>query len=555
MRRTGPVLGWGRKACDGATSGASWRGWVVAAVAGTLVLAGCTSPSGVRASGGASSSVSGGASGPTSSSPGATSPLASASTDPAKDPALARFYHQKLSWVPCQVPSGAAGFQCATLSVPVDYAKPTGATLGVRLDRLQASEASSRIGSLVLNPGGPGGSGVEYASYANAVVSPAVRARYDIVGFDPRGVGRSDPVRCLTDSETDTFLAADASPQTTAQVKAVVALSKLLGQRCQRRASTLLAHVGTLDVARDLDVLRAALGQTRLDYLGKSYGTFLGATYAGMFPWRVGRLVLDGALDPQLSSQQINLGQAGGFEIALNAFLSNCIQQSGCPLAGTLSQARTRLKSFLDGMANTNLPGSGGRELTQSLAVLGIVFAMYDQSFWPQLRVALGSALAGRGAGLLALADAYANRDPNGHYASNENDVIYAVNCLDRPTPEGPAQIQAQLPAFEKVSPIFGDYIAWSSLPCHYWPVPPEMTPHAVHAAGAAPILVVGTTRDPATPYAWAVSLAKELDSGVLLTYVGDGHTAYRRGSACIDNAVDAYLLTGKPPTNGTRCS
>lgn len=543
MRRVGP---------------ASWRGWTVGLLAGAVLLSGCTSPSGTPSatSSGSTNASSAPATSPAAAtSTGARSPVASPSTDPAKNPALARFYNQKLTWTPCQVPSGASGFQCATLTVPVDYAKPTGPTLGVKLDRLPASNPSARIGSLVLNPGGPGGSGIEYASYASSVVSPAVRARYDVVGFDPRGVGSSDPVRCLTDSQTDTFLAANASPQTPAQVTALVNLSKLLGQRCEQRSPTLLPHIGTMDVARDLDVLRAALGQSRLDYLGKSYGTFLGAIYAQLFPWRVGRFVLDGALDPQLTSEEINLGQAGGFEIALNAFLSNCLQQSSCPFAGTLTQARGQLKAFLDKMASTNLPGSGGRALTQSLAVLGIVFAMYAQSFWPQLQVALRSALAGQGAGLLALADAYANRDPNGHYTSNENDVIYAVNCLDRPTPEGPTQVEASLPAFQKASPIFGEYIAWSSLPCHYWPVPPEMTPHPVHAPGTGPILVVGTTRDPATPYDWAVALSKELDSGVLLTYVGDGHTAYRRGSSCIDNAVDGYLLTGKPPANGTRCS
>lgn len=482
----------------------------------------------------------------------ATTPAPAPASDPADDPALARFYDQTLRWTPCQAASGASGFECTTLTVPVDYAAPDGPTLEVAVNRLRA--AGSRIGSLVLNPGGPGGSGIEYAGYATAVVSSAVRDRYDVVGFDPRGVGASDPVRCLDDRETDAMLAADASPDDAGEVQALVTLSEQLGQRCEARNSQVLAHLGTEDVARDLDVLRAALGDDALHYLGKSYGTFIGATYAELFPWRVGRLVLDGALDPRSSSTEINLGQAKGFEVAFGAFLADCLGKRTCPLTGDEAGARAQLADFLAAVDRRPLPAAGGRELTQALAVLGMVFAMYDESFWPQLRSALRAGLSGDGAPLLGLADAYADRGSDGRYRSNQNDVIYAVNCLDRPEPEGPEQVAAAEPAFEKASPLFGAYIAWSSLPCHYWPVEAESTPHAVTAAGAAPILVVGTTRDPATPYAWAQGLAEQLDSGVLLTYEGDGHTAYRRGSDCIDAAVDTYLLEGKAPADGTRC-
>ncbi|HSF26420.1 MAG TPA: alpha/beta hydrolase [Actinomycetes bacterium] len=489
--------------------------------------------------------------GPTGAETRPAPPASAPADDPATDPALASYYQQTLRWASCESASGTAGFECATLTVPVDYADPDGPTLGLAVNRLPAS--GPRLGSLVLNPGGPGGSGVEYAGYATAVVSSPVRERYDVVGFDPRGVATSDPVRCLDDRETDVFLAADASPDDAAEVARLVELSQQLGQRCQARNPEVLAHLGTEDVARDLDVLRAALGDDDLHYLGKSYGTFIGATYAEMFPWRVGRLVLDGALDPRSTSAEINLGQAKGFEVAFSAFLADCLGKRTCPLTGDEADARAQLADFLAAVDRRPLP-AGDRQLTQALAVLGVVFAMYDEVFWPQLRSALKAGLSGDGRPLLGLADAYADRGTDGRYGSNQNDVIYAVNCLDRPEPDGPEQLAAAQPGFEKASPLFGAYIAWSSLPCHYWPVKAESAPGALRAAGAAPILVVGTTRDPATPYVWAQGLAEQLDSGVLLTYEGDGHTAYRRGSDCVDSAVDAYLLKGETPAEGTRC-
>ena len=488
---------------------------------------------------------------------GTTAPVSASAahpTDPATDPALAPYYRQRLVWRGCESASGAPGFQCARLSVPVDYARPGGATTYLQLTRLPASGPGERLGSLVVNPGGPGASGVEYAGYASAVLSETVRAHFDVVGFDPRGVASSDPVRCLTDRQTDVFLAADASPDTPAEREQLVQLSQQLARRCEQRDPELIAHMGTVDVARDLDVLRAALGDARLHYLGKSYGTFLGAIYADLFPRRVGRVVLDGALDPRSTTEQVNLGQASGFELALGAFLDDCLRTTTCPLSGDAQSARRQLEAFLARVDAEPLPTGGPRRLTQALAVLGIVFALYDESYWPQLRSALASGLTGDGSALLMLADAYAERLPSGRYRTNANDAIYAVNCLDRPTPQGPAEIMAALPEFDKASSLFGAYIAWSSLPCHYWPVPPQWRPHAVHAPGAPPILVVGTVRDPATPYRWARALADELDSGVLLTYVGDGHTAYRRGSQCIDDAVDRFLVDGRPPADGATC-
>jgi pimeloyl-ACP methyl ester carboxylesterase len=316
----------------------------------------------------------------------------------------------------------------------------------------------------------------------------------------------------------------------------------------------MLPYVGTVDAARDLDILRAALGDQKLTYLGKSYGTFLGATYAQEFPQRVGRLVLDGAIDPQLTAEQQNLTQAAAFDKELHLFLADCAKQTGCPLGTDPDAAFTELKNWVAGLDANPITGDGTRKVDEAYALTGISVAMYDQGWWPDLRSALTSALKGDGSTLLRMADAYNDRQ-NGHYVDNEVAANYAVNCVDHPDEATyVAQIQASLPTFEKDAPFFGPMVDWSSLPCAYWKAGATDSPHAIAARGSGPIVVVGTTNDPATPYSWAQSLAKELAGGRLLTMNGDGHTAYRRGSTCIDGAVDAYYLTGALPTSGTVC-
>lgn len=481
-------------------------------------------------------------------------PTPSAPTVPggAGQAALATFYDQQLDWRSC-----GGGLQCATLRVPVDYQRPSRGALDIALDRLPAARPGARIGSLVVDPGGPGASGVDRVRGATSFVPPAVLERYDIVGLDPRGVGRSDPVRCLSDTETDRFIAMDATPDNSAEAAALDAEARLFAARCQQRAGALLGHVSTRDVARDVDVLRAALGDEKLHYLGESYGTFIGATYAELFPQRVGRLVLDGALDPELGPVARDKAQAVGFDVALRSFTADCVRRSDCPLGTTDVQAGVRrVANFLDGVDARPLPGTGDRQLTQSLALLGVAYPLYfPEQGWPALRVALDRAFQGDGSMLLQLADGYTRRDPTGHYTSNQNDVIYAVNCLDSRQEVSVARSKALATSFRRSAPVFGPYLAWSELPCAHWPVPAVSRPHRISAPGAAPIVVIGTTRDPATPYAWARSLADQLQSGVLLTYEGDGHTAYGRGVSCIDEAVDTYLLEGRPPVEGTRCA
>jgi pimeloyl-ACP methyl ester carboxylesterase len=495
--------------------------------------------------------------GGTSHSAAASTPSGRASANAVSASPLKSYYGQKLGWGTCK--DLGSDFQCASMKVPLDYAHPNPATdIKLAVARKKATGPGARIGSLLVNPGGPGASAIDYAQYvASSIGFPApVRARYDIVAVDPRGVGRSEPIECLTNRQMDTYTATDVTPDDQTEINKLVTEDKTFAQGCERRSGKLLGHVTTVDSARDMDILRALLGDTKLNYIGKSYGTSLGATYAGLFPKRVGRLVLDGAMDPSVSSLESSRAQAGGFEVAFAAFAKDCVARTDCPLGTkSVADAGSRLDRLLTRLDATPLRTGTSRRLTEALGTTGVIAAMYDQGTWPLLRSALAQAQQGDGSGLLRLSDSYYERDTQGHYAN----LMYAnaaVNCSDlSPAFSDPASVQRSLPSFEKASPHFGRNIAWSSLVCGYWPVGASAKPHRIQAQGAAPILVVGTTRDPATPYAWARSLASQLSSGVLLTYNGDGHTAYSRGSDCIDTAVNRYLLQNAAPANGTRCN
>ncbi|MFE6460586.1 alpha/beta hydrolase [Streptomyces cinereoruber] len=467
--------------------------------------------------------------------------------------ALKEFYAQRLKWRDC----GVEGFQCATLRAPLDYAKPDGEEIELAVSRVRATGPGKRIGSLLVNPGGPGGSAVGYLqAYAGIGYPAPVRARYDMVAVDPRGVARSEPVECLTGPQMDAYTQVDQTPDDAAETDALSAAFKDFAAGCAKRSGKVLPHVSTVETARDMDVLRAVLGDERLSYVGASYGTFLGATYAELFPDRVGRLVLDGAMDPSLPALDLNRDQTAGFETAFRAFAADCVGRPDCPLGtGSVPEAGEALKKFFREVDAEPLPTGESRKLGESLATTGVIAAMYDEGAWPQLREALAQAKGGQGAGLLALADSYYEREPDGEYA-NLMAANAAVNCLDLPAAyRGPADAAKAVPSFEKASPVFGRGLAWAALNCTYWPSPATGRPHRITAEGAAPILVVGTTRDPATPYKWAESLAAQLSSGTLLTYEGDGHTAYGRGSDCVDTAINTYLLEGTPPQDGKRCS
>ncbi|MFG2997248.1 alpha/beta hydrolase [Streptomyces sp. NPDC048340] len=511
-------------------------GTVIAAAA--LLLSGCTSggSEGSRAAASSSGDAGSGSAAPT-----------------AIPAALRPYYDQKLSWRDCGVP----GFQCSTMKAPLDYARPEAGDIDIAVARRPATSPGKRLGSLVVNPGGPGGSGIGYLqAYAGIGYPAPVRAAYDMVSFDPRGVDRSSPVQCLTGPAMDKYTQVDQTPDNAAERSLLVAAFKEFAAGCQARSARVLPHVSTVDAARDMDLLRGVLGDEKLTYVGASYGTFLGATYAELFPGRVGRLVLDGAMDPSRPALELNRDQTEGFETAFRAFAKDCAKQPDCPLGrGGPDAVAARLKEFFRKVDAQPVPsGDDDRPLGESLATTGVIAALYDENAWPQLRESLAAAMDGDGSGLLGLADSYYEREPDGKYAN----LMYAnaaVNCLDQPPAfAGPEAVEAALPSFEKASPVFGPGLAWASLNCAYWPVKATGKAGPIAAKGAAPIVVVGTTRDPATPYKWAQALAKQLDSGVLLTYDGDGHTAYGRGSDCIDTAINTYLLEGKAPADGKKC-
>lgn len=461
---------------------------------------------------------------------------------------LARFYEQDLDWRSC-----SGGNQCARLTVPLDYADPDGETIELAVLRDPAEQRSQRVGQLVVNPGGPGGSGVEYAASGSFTFGEELTRYFDIVGFDPRGVGRSTPLDCATTEQIDEFLSADPDPDTPAEVSRLDRLTSELGQGCLSRSGDLTRHMSTEEVARDMDILRAALGEAQLDYLGASYGTFLGATYADLFPKNVRRMVLDGAIDPSLSNEELSLGQARGFETALRAYVADCVDQGSCFLGDNVDAGTRRIEDLLEQIDRRPLPTSEERELTQGLALYGIILPLYLKDYWPLLTVALKQALAGNGDRLLALSDQYSSRGPE-EYTDNSIEAIYAVNCLDHNDFIGSDEVPSRFEKFEKASPTFSRIFAFGLSTCASWPVKSGNRTTALDAEGAEPIVVIGTTRDPATPYEQAVALARQLDSGVLVSRDGDGHTGFQQGNECVDSAVEEYLVEGSAPKDGLSC-
>ncbi len=501
---------------------------LAAPAAAVLVLAACTSAPGSHPTGGAP---------PSGRPPGS----------------LTGYYHQRLAWRPCH-----KVFQCARLLVPFDYRRPGWRRFSLPVIRLRASGPARRIGSLVVNPGGPGGSGVQFALAATAVVSAAARARFDVVGFDPRGVAGSVPaIRCVSDHELDVLLALPA-PGAGERIGAFVAATKAFDAGCARESGALLPYVGTANAARDMDVLRAALGDAKLTYLGKSYGTYLGAWYAKLFPRHVRALVLDGPVDPTLPALAVSVVQAQGFQVALRSFITNCVARPDCPLGHGVSVATAtgRLQALLNRTMSTPLSSRIPGQPTADSALIqtGVASALYTTAYWKFLRLGLAQAFSGDGTVMVALADALAERSPNGHY-SNLIAANTAISCADRPYPRSVGAYAAAAAAAAKAAPQFGASDVWGGLNCAFWPVRPTATfGRAPVGAGAPPILVIGTTRDPATPYPWARALARDLASGVVLGWNGDGHTAYMRGSACVDAAVDNYLINLVPPRSGRVC-
>ncbi|RDD88367.1 alpha/beta hydrolase [Streptomyces parvulus] len=459
---------------------------------------------------------------------------------------------QSLDWGRCEdaadSPAPGGDWQCAALKAPLDWSEPDGETIDLALIRSKA-EGDQRVGSLLFNFGGPGGSGVSMMpSYGESVSS--LHERYDLVSWDPRGVAASEGVRCRADEAIDAAETVDSTPDTPAEEQAYLKDAADFGKGCRKAAGKLMSHVSTTDTARDMDLMRHVLGDEKMHYFGISYGTELGGVYAHLFPERVGRVVLDAVVDPDADTMGHAENQARGFQRALDDYLKSTGQEPG---AGS-----RKISALLERLDAEPLPtSSSGRKLTQTLALTGIVPPLYSKTSWPALTSALTAAEEGDGSELLALADGYNERDESGHYGTTTHSQR-VISCLDdrqRPTVE---ETKARLPRFEKVSPVFGAFLGWDTAGwCHDWPVPGQHETPEVSAPGAAPILVVGNTGDPATPYEGARRMADELggDVGVMLTWKGEGHGAYGSGSDCVDSAVDAYLLKGTVPEDGRVCS
>ncbi len=442
-------------------------------------------------------------------------------------------------------------FECGTTRVPRDYDHPNDGEYELFLLRGVSSEQSDRIGSLLVNPGGPGASGIDTAIGLALTLPEEILARFDIVGFDPRGVGYSSPIECISNALKDEANAAEPTPRTTEEIDEAIDLSEEVGDGCEAKYGAELGNFNTTYTARDMDRLRQALGDEQLTYLGYSYGTTLGSTYAELFPDRVRALVLDGAVDPSKDDLESSEGQAAGFEQAFDAFAADCVSQGGdCP-AGP--DPRALVNQLLDQAEASPIPssGPGGRVATDGLVFLGVLGALYSQSAWEQLAQSLVDARGGDSVGILALADGYTRRQADGSYP-NLTDANIAINCADTDQTFTATEVRGYVAEWDSKYPLFGAALASGLMTCTLW----EATRHPLperDAAGSAPILVVGTEGDPATPYAGAVTMADQLEAGVLLTWEGEGHTAFPK-TDCITEAVMDYLINLVAPPDGTTC-
>ena len=455
-----------------------------------------------------------------------------------------------LDWDVC---GGAAGvlidLECATLTVPLDHSMPDGAMIDIAVARAATADSDRRLGSLVFNPGGPGGSGIEFLTSAAALVPPAIADRFDLVSFDPRGVGASTAIDCAANFDDDVTLLAAGDD---AGWEALVAEADARTDTCTADSLALEQHVGTNNAARDLDVLRAALGDEQLSYVGFSYGTRLGATYAELFPGEVRALVLDGAVKPTDDLALLGLEQGPGFDAALESFAAACDADADCPLAA-LGPTLDVVAGLADEIADLgSFPTDDGlRVLTPGELQLGVVAALYSTQLWPVLADALFIAATEQDGSLLqVLADTYLGRQPDGTY-DNSQLAGFAINCADDPARPGVGDVRAQAELAANASEYFGDFLR-ASTGCIGASDP--IDPIAIGPAdGAAPILVIGTTGDPATPYEWSIEMADSLSSGVLYTVEADGHTAFLSVS-CVDGVVADYLVDLELPEQGASC-
>ena len=493
-------------------------------------------------------------------------PAAKATASPSADPSsgkpneapagdvpkgLEKFYKQKLAWAPCK---NKPQMQCANVKVPLDYKKPVAKTITVDMAKVHAPN-SKPIRSLFVNPGGPGGSGIDLVSGADKTFSKALRDQYDIVGFDPRGVGSSTAVDCVSDAELGKYLDSEFDLSTPEGKKAEKAQAEKFAKGCKEKSGELLAHVGTESAARDLDVLRGLVGDKKLNYLGFSYGTSLGGMYANLFPKKAGRLVLDGAVDSQLGDARMGYEQRVGFEKAFERYAEYCVKGGNCPLGSSVDAAKKKMRALFDQAFKKPFPTADPkRPLNRNMLMYGVMIAMYNTAYRSYLDTGLSQLIKNNdGSFLLGWFDLAIGRE-GGKFKNNSDEAMTAINCADYPS-SSPSVTKKYQEKLKKEAPLFsaGSDGEGTDL-CSLLPYHPKSNPGPYRAKGSAPIVVIGTRHDPATPYHWAQALHKTLENSVLLTWEGDGHLAYPRAGSCIQSPVDKYLLTGEVPKDGLVC-
>ena len=470
-------------------------------------------------------------------------------------PELAKFYHQTIDWTECGDQT-----DCGEVTVPLDWADPSGDTITVALSRHHASGNSH--GSLLLNPGGPGGSGFDYVrDYAQYLVTPEVLESFDLIGFDPRGVNHSTPVVCYTDpADQDKLLYGTYSDPYGSEgwLDELTQREADWAAACLENTGPLLGHIDAGSVARDMDVMRAVLGDAKINYLGFSYGTYLGTMYAELFPEKVGRMVLDGAVDPTVSDLDALATQMAGFDNALRAYMDWCLSDE-CPFAGSAESALADARQLMAGVDGRNLVASDGRALDSATVGTAVAQDLYSDSLWPNLTRVFTGLQNGDANPAFAEADSYNGRAADGSYPDNGSDIYFTVTCLEGDLGTDGVDPIEGVDEIAQAAPLVGSILAYDDYAvldaaCTQWPVPFVTPPTEFDAKGADPIIVIGTSNDPATPYANAVSLSKQLSSGVLISYEGEGHTIYGQGVPCVDTAVDDYLIRGKVPATDPMC-
>lgn len=470
-------------------------------------------------------------------------PRATTTSGPAPNTTATTIHEvEDITWTPC----GRSGFECATLHVPLDRDEPDGPKIAIALNRRPAADPSRRIGSLVFNPGGPGASGKDLV---RALQLPReILDRFDIVGFDPRGVGDSDGLACH--SHLQEMYDADPTIDDRTDRDHYIAASKAFVEECADKYRSILPHLGTVEVAEDLDDIRAALGDEQLDYVGYSYGTSIGQQYARLYPERVRTMILDGVVDESVDGLTVLTEQARGFEAALDGYLRDCDAKS-CLRAG----ARATLDRVTTAAEKAPIPSAtADRPATPGVVNLAVAYSLYSELLWPSLTSALARADAGDGSELVALADDYLGREGDRYDGSFE--IYFAVSCLDSKWPTDPEAYFEAADAAARVAPTFGEATVLDGLRCAYWPTPPQPLPQIPsNIPGLAPVLVISTTGDPATPYENGVRVARRIPGARLLTHRGEGHTvAFEGVSTCVDDVATNYLINAKVPATDITC-